>query len=117
MNELHKAFAALGVVMVVAGVALLGYLGYTVFLIIDAPEKIGFVKMLLEHLGTGDTLIHGFAGDEAFELSMSEPARTVVLLFFGVVMFWIVAGIAKAIISAGLGIVRAFSAPTPPTQN
>ena len=110
MNELSKGFAILGVAMVAAGVVLLGYLGYTVFLIIDAPEKVGFVKFLLDHLGTGDALIYGNAGSEFFELNLAEPARTVVLLFFGVVMFWIMAGIARAIISTGLGIVRMFSA-------
>ena len=114
MNEFTKAFAALGVVMVAAGVGLLGYLGYTVFLIIDAPEKIGFVKFLLTHIGTGDKLIYGHAGNEPFEFNLAEPARTIVLLFFGVVMFWIMAGIAKAIISAGIGIVRIFGTQPPP---
>jgi len=113
MNDVTKAFAALGVVMVAAGVGLLGYLGYTVFLIIDAPEKIGFVKFLLAHMGTGDRLIYGHAGNEPFELNLAEPARTVILLFFGVAIFWIVAGIAKAIISAGIGIVRMFGAQPP----
>ena len=114
MNEqLTRTFVALGVIMVAAGVALLGYLGYTVFLIIDAPEKVGFVKFLLDHLGIDDTLIYGYAGNESFALNLAEPARTVLLLFFGVVMFWIMAGIARAIISAGLGIVRHFSDSSP----
>ena len=110
MTELNKAFAALGVVMVVAGVALLGYLGYTIFQIITTPEQVGFVKFLLSHLGAGDKLIYGHAGNEPFELNLAEPARTVLLLFFGLAIFWIMAGIAKAIISAGIGIVRIFSA-------
>jgi len=114
MDEFTKAFAALGVVMVAAGVGLLGYLGYTVFLIIDAPEKVGFVKFLLAHVGAGDKLIYGHAGNEPFELSLTEPARTVILLFFGVAIFWIVAGIARAIISAGIGIVRIFGTQPPP---
>ena len=116
MNDITKAFAALGIAMIAVGVGLLGYLGYVVFLIIDAPEKVGFVKFLLEHIGSGDALIHGYAGNESFELNLTEPARTVVLMLFGVVMFWIVAGIAKAIISAGLGVVRAFGT-TPPRSN
>src|SRR6185436_13543790 len=113
MNELAKAFAALGVVMVAAGVGLLGYLGYTVFLVIDAPEKVGFVKFLLDHLGTGDTLIYGSAANDYFEFNLAEPARTVVMLFFGVVMFWIMAGIARAIIAAGLAVVRSFKEAPP----
>ncbi len=108
MTELNKAFAALGVVMVVAGVALLGYLGYTVFQILAMPEQVGFVKFLLSRMGTCDKLIYGHAGNEPFELNLAEPARTVLLLFFGVAIFWIMAGIAKAIISAGIGIVRMF---------
>jgi hypothetical protein len=114
MDEFTKAFAALGVVMVAAGVGLLGYLGYTVFLILDAPEKIGFVKFLLANMGAGDRLIYGHAGNEPFELNLTEPARTVILLFFGVVIFWIVAGIARAIIAAGIGIVRIFGTQPPP---
>src|SRR6187551_2159609 len=104
MNELNRAFAAMGVVMVAAGVALLCYLGYTVFLLVDAPEKVGFVKFLLDHLGVGDALIYGNAGSESFALNLAEPARTVILLFFGVTMFWIMAGIARAIIAAGLAV-------------
>ncbi len=115
MNELGRSFTALGVVMVAAGVGLLGYLGYTVFLIIDAPEKVGFVKFLLDHLGIDDTVIYGYAGSESFAFNLAEPVRTVVLLFFGVVMFWIIAGIARAIIATGLAIMRSFSSTPPPT--
>ena len=113
VTELTRAFAVLGVVMVVAGVALLGYLGYTVFQIIDAPEQVGFVKFLLSHMGEGDVLLYGYAGSESFELNLAEPARTVLLLFFGAMIFWIIAGIAKAIIAAGIGIVHAFSGNPP----
>lgn len=108
MNEFAKAIIAVGITLVVAGVGLLGYLGYTVFMIIDAPENVKFVDFLLSHIGKGDKMLYGHVGREPFVLNLTEPARTVVLLFFGVVIFWIVAGIAKTIISAGIGIVRMF---------
>lgn len=116
MNELAKAFSVVGLALVLAGVALLGYLGYTVFLIVDAPEKVGLVKFILSHLGSGNAVFHGHAGRETFELNFSEPARTVVLLFFGVAMFWIMARIAQSIIAAGLALVRNSNATTPQTE-
>lgn len=117
MHELAKAFAVVGLALVVSGVGLLGYLAYTVFLIIDAPEQVGLVKFIVSHLGTGNAVFHGHAGRETFELNFSEPARTVVLLFFSVAMFWIMAGIARAVIAAGLALVRGFNSTPPTTEN
>ena len=64
------------------------------------------VKYALEHLVVGDRIMYGHGGRDTFELNLSEPARTVILLFVGIVIFWILAGIAKAIIVAGTHLLR-----------
>lgn len=109
MNSLARPLLLLGVALVIVGVVLLVLLGVTVFQIIDDPDSVGFVKFLQSRLGDDERMIFGHVGKETFELAMTEPARTVILLFFGILVFWVAAGIARAIISAGINIVRAMS--------
>lgn len=112
--DLGRIFAPIGYLIVLAGIALLGFIGYTVFQIVNDPESVSFVKFLLGALGNGDTFLYGYVGEEPFELNLTDPARTVVLLFFGVILFWILVGIAKSIIAAGLAIARV---QIPPRNN
>lgn len=112
MNSLARPLLLVGVALVVAGVVLLVVIGVTVFQILDDPGSVGLVKFLQSRLGTGERMIFGHAGTETFEIAMTEPARTVILLFFGVLVFWVVAGIARSVISAGIQIIRVMSAAT-----
>ena len=109
MNDLGKIFLLVGGALVVAGVVLLGFLGVAIYQIIEAPNDVGLVKFVLEHLRSGERMIYGNMGNETFELSVTEPARTVFLLFLAVMAFWIIAGIAKSIIAAGVNMIRVMS--------
>ena len=109
MNDLGKIFLLVGGALVVAGVVLLGFLGVAIYQIIEAPNDVGLVKFVLEHLRSGERMIYGHTGNETFELSVTEPARTVFLLFLAVMTFWIIAGIAKSIIAAGVNMIRVMS--------
>lgn len=106
MDNLGKPFILVGAVLVIGGVALLGYLGVVVFQIIDSPHQVPIVKLVIEHIRANEKMIYGHAGNDSFEFNLTEPARTVILLFFAVVLLAILAGIAKSIISAGINIIR-----------
>lgn len=111
MNNLARPLFFLGVALVIAGVALLVVVGVTAFQVIDDPDSVGLVKFLQSRLGAGDRMLYGHVGNDTFEVAMTDPARTVILLFFGVLVFWVVAGIARAIISAGINMIRVMSVP------
>ena len=109
MKDLGGILTLVGVALVAAGVGLLGFLGVAIFQIIDAPENVGIVKLVLAKLAVGEKMIYGHSGSEAFELSMTEPALTVILLFLAVMIFSMIAGIAKAIIAAGVNMIGVMS--------
>jgi len=109
VNDLGKIFLLVGGALVVAGVVLLGFLGVAIYQVIEAPNNVGLVKFVLENLRSGERMIYGHTGNETFELSVTEPARTVFLLFLAVMTFWIIAGIAKSIIAAGVNMIRVMS--------
>jgi hypothetical protein len=109
MHSLARPLMLLGVILVIAGVGLLAFIGITAFQIIDNPQDVRFVKFLLEQLQAGTRMVFGHDGKDAFELHMSEPAQTVILIFLGVMIFWVVAGIARSILAAGVSMIRLMS--------
>jgi hypothetical protein len=103
---MDKPFALIGLALVIGGVALLLYIGYNAFVAISTPNDVPIVKYALSHLGTGDKMIYGHAGSDRFELNVTESGRTLTVLFLGIVLLWLVVGIAKAIIVAGTHLLR-----------
>jgi threonine/homoserine/homoserine lactone efflux protein len=100
-----KPLAGLGVALIVAGALLLIYLGYTVFRAVDAPQEVALVKFIAGTLRVEDKAIYGHAGRDTFEINVSEPTRTVILLFLAAFVLMVFAGIAKALIAAGINLV------------
>jgi hypothetical protein len=103
---MDRPFAMIGLALTIGGVALLLYIGYNAFVAITAPSDVPIVKYALAHLGSGDKMIYGHAGRDTFELNVTESGRTLSVLFLGMVVLWIVVGIAKAIIVAGTHLLR-----------
>lgn len=102
-----KPLVGVGVVLIIAGTLLLLYLGYTVFRAVDAPQEVALVKFIAGTLRVEDKAIYGHAGSDSFEINVSEPTRTVILLFLAAFVLMVLAGIAKALISAGINLVSA----------
>ena len=102
-----KPLAGLGVALIVAGALLLIFLGYTVFRAVDAPQEVALVKFIAGTLRVEDKAIYGHAGRDTFEINVSEPTRTVILLFLAAFVLMVLASIAKALISAGINLVSA----------
>lgn len=104
-----KSLLGLGIALIIAGTLLLGYLGLTVFRAIDAPQDVPVVKFTVSQLRVEDKAIYGHVGRDSFEINVSEPTRTVVLLFLAALVLMVLAGVAKSIISAGINLVSAAS--------
>ena len=102
-----KPLVGAGVALIVIGTLVLIFLGYTVFRAVDAPQEVALVKFVAGTLRVEDKAIYGHAGTDTFEINVSEPARTVILLFLAAFVLMVLAGIAKALISAGINLVSA----------
>jgi len=102
-----KPLVGMGVTLIIVGALLLIFLGYTVFLAVDAPQEVALVKFIAGTLRVEDKAIYGHAGSDSFELNVSEPTRTIILLFLAAFVLMVLAGIAKALISAGINLVSA----------
>ena len=104
---MDRPLAPIGLALIVAGAVLLCYLGYIVFQVVNAPQDVPLVKFIVGHLRVEDKAIYGHAGSDAFEINVSEPARTVILLFLAAFVLMVLAGIAKSLISAGINLISA----------
>lgn len=103
---MERPFALIGLALTIGGIVLLLYIGYNVFVAISAPVDVPILKHALAHLGSGDRVMYGHAGRDTFELNVTESGRTLTVLFLGLMLLWIVVGIAKAIIVAGTHLMR-----------
>jgi hypothetical protein len=104
---MDKPLLGLGIALIIAGTLLLIFLGYTVFRAVDAPQEVALVKFIASELRVEDKAVYGHAGRDTFEINVSEPARTIVLLFLAAFVLMVFAGIAKALIAAGINLVTA----------
>jgi hypothetical protein len=102
----HSLLLALGALLVGAGGLLLAYLGILVFHVINSPEEIKIVQFVLDHIRIGDTALYGTAGKETFEVHLTEPVRTAIFLFLGVLILGALARILSTLISSGLAMIR-----------
>ena len=102
-----KPLVGAGVALIVVGTLLLLFLGYTVFRAVDAPQEVALIKFAAGTLRVEDKAIYGHAGSDSFEINVSEPARTIILLFLAAFVLMVLAGIAKALIAAGINLVSA----------
>jgi hypothetical protein len=102
----HSLLLALGVLLVGAGGLLLAYLGLLVFQVINSPEKVKIVQFILEHLQIGDKAFYGTVGKETFEVHLTEPVRTAIFFFLGILILGVLARILSTLISSGLEMIR-----------
>ncbi len=102
-----------GVLIVAVGGFLLLYLGIMVFQVINNPEKVKVVEFVLRHIQIDDKAIYGSLGNKPVEIYLSKELRAVFFVFLGILMFWALAGIVKALISGGVKIIRVALLTTP----
>ncbi len=117
LKGLRRPLFWFGVLIVAVGGFLLLYLGIIVFQIINDPERVKIVEFVLRHVQTDDKAIFGTIGNRPFEIYLSKSLRTVLFVFLGVLVFWALAGIVKALISGGVKIIKLAFLTTPPGES
>ena len=101
LEGMGKLLVLFGVLLVAVGGFQLLYLGM-VFQVVNNPEKVKIVEFVLRHIQIDDKAIFGSISQLPVEIYISESLRTMLFVLWGVLMFWAVAGIVKALISGGI---------------
>ena len=111
--------ALLGLVLVIAGVALLLFFAYLVFQIVDAPENVRIVQYIQEITEIDGPILNGKfivpvengasgpARNANFEVEMSPELKAIIFLFLGAFALIICVNIVKIIIGAGSSMIKA----------
>ena len=94
-----------GVVLVVFGGIILFYLGYLVLQVINDPEKLRIGQYILEQFKAGDLAFYGNLEEKRFTVHLSEPMKTVIFLFVGALVLWVLARIVLALVSGGIKMI------------
>ena len=94
-----------GVVLVVFGGIILFYLGYLVLQVINDPEKLRIGQYILEQFKAGDLAFYGNLEEKRFTIHLSEPLKTVIFLFVGALVLWVLARIVQSLISGGIKMI------------
>jgi hypothetical protein len=97
--------AALGALCVLAGSGIALYAAWLVFCLIEDPKNVSWVAALI---GQGTEYLQATRGTvdgKSFDIELAREAFLMGLLFIGVLLLWAVAGLAKALISAGITLL------------
>jgi hypothetical protein len=109
-SALYKAVVGvvvgLGCVCIAAGVAIALYAGWIVFLLIEDPKRVAIVSYLIDLSSKSLQAAHGSIDGRAFEIELGEPMYWLIFLLAGVLLLGIVAGVAKALVSVGVELLR-----------
>lgn len=106
LDGMRRPLVLFGVLIVGVGGFLLLYLGIMVFQVINNPEKVKIVEFVLRHIQIDDKAIFGSINHKPVEIYLSKSLKTILFVFSGVLMFWALAGVVKALISGGIKIIR-----------
>jgi hypothetical protein len=99
---IRKFVLIFGVLLVVFGGVILFYIGYLVFQVINAPEKVRIVDHILELFKTGDLAVYGNLEEKRYTVHLAEPLKTAIFLFIGMLIVWVLARIVQSLISGGI---------------
>ena len=97
--------AAVGALCVVAGGAIALYSAWLVLSLIEDPSGVPWLASLV---GQGVEYLQATRGTvdgRAFEIELAREIYLMGLLFIGVLLLWALAGLAKALISAGITLL------------
>jgi len=97
---------ALGSVCVAAGVAVVLYAGWVVYLLMEDPKRVAIMSYLIEMSSKSLHAARGSIDGKAFTLELGEPVFWFLFLLAGVFLLAIVTGVAKALVSTGISLIR-----------
>ncbi len=96
---------ALGLVCVAAGVAVVLYAGWVVYLLMEDPKRVAIMSYLIELSSKSLQAARGTIDGKAFTLELGEPVFWFLFLLAGVFLLGIVTGVAKALVSTGISLI------------
>ena len=97
--------AALGALCVVAGSAIALYAAWLVFSLIEDPASVPWLASLIGQGAEYLQATRGALDGRAFEIELAREIYLMGLLFIGILLLWALAGLAKALISAGITLL------------
>ncbi|MGH8724396.1 MAG: hypothetical protein ACREU1_06030 [Burkholderiales bacterium] len=96
---------ALGLVCVAAGVAVVLYAGWVVYLLMEDPKRVAIMSYLIELSSKSLQAARGSIDGKPFTLELGEPVFWFLFLLAGVFLLGIVTGVAKALVSTGISLI------------
>ncbi|MGH8630043.1 MAG: hypothetical protein ACREU7_04655, partial [Burkholderiales bacterium] len=90
---------------VAAGVAVVLYAGWVVYLLMEDPKRVAIMSYLIELSSKSLQAARGTIDGKAFTLELGEPVFWFLFLLAGVFLLGIVTGVAKALVSTGISLI------------
>jgi hypothetical protein len=97
--------AAVGALCVLAGSGIALYAAWLLFSLIDDPKSVPWLASLIGQGVESLRAAHGTMDGRAFDIELAREVYLMGLLFIGVLLLWAVAGLARALISAGIALL------------
>ena len=101
--------AALGLLCMLAGAALALYTAWLVFSLINNPQSVPWIGALVSQSAEYLQAVRGTVDGRAFDLALAREIYIAGLLFIGVLLLWAIAGLAKALIGAGISLLASLA--------
>ena len=109
--------ALLGALCVLAGAALALYTAWLVFSLINDPQSVPWIGALVSQSADYLQAVRGSIDGRALDLSLAREIYVAGLLFIGVLLLWAIAGLAKALIAAGISLLASLAPRTAETPS
>lgn len=106
LQGVRYALMGIGVCLLVVGGLLLLWFGLLVQEIVRSPEEVQLIQYVAAHIGTETPVVAGRLGGEDFRLEFSETFRSFGFFFLGLLALSILSGIVKALVIAGVDILK-----------
>jgi len=101
--------ALLGVLCVLAGATVAIYTAWLVFSLINDPMSLPWIGSLLAKSGEYLHAVRGTVDGRPIDLELGREIYVAGLLFIGVFLLWAIAGLAKALIGAGISLLASLA--------
>ena len=116
--NVKSILAFFGLVIVLAGFALLMFFAYLVFQIVDAPQSVPIVQYIMDMTEIDGPIVNGkfsvpmddgsgLSRNADFEIEMSPEMKAIIFLFIGAIALSICVNIVRIIITAGSSMIKA----------
>jgi hypothetical protein len=103
------AVTALGMVCLLAGVALALYTAWVVFSLINDPNSVPWIGALVAKSEEYMQAVRGTVEGRAFSLELGREIFVAGQIYLAVLVLWAIGGLAKALIGAGISLLASLA--------